>query len=418
MKELGRSFHLFWTSMSVSVLGSELTTFAIPVIAAVTLGASPFQMGLLVACSQAPNIFVSILVGPAIDRSSMRNVLCLLDLGRGVILALVAVLAITGNLTVVLLAVVAFLLGCANSAFDTTYVAFTPHLVTEAELFRANSRVEASSSTAQVVGPSLGGVLVGVAGPALSAVSAAVAFIGAAGLILRVKDGGRVAGVGNGSSERQTLSAYGGLVTHGLRFVWTILPLRVIAISSGTFNFFSGASASVLTLFVLRELGLSPELYGLAVGVGSLGGLLGAALTPALVSRFGAPQTIGLSLLVAALGELIVVWSPQATLSAFIFVAVSTFIAVAGVTVFIVANISVRQQVTPWDRLASVYGSMRFISRGLLPLGALCSALLVARWGLAGSLVAVGLGQVTVAIGCLTVRKWLAVAPDKKVERI
>ncbi|WP_290220163.1 MFS transporter [Corynebacterium atrinae] len=407
---MGRSFNLFWTSMSVSVLGSELTTFAIPIIAAVSLGATAQQMGLLVACSQIPNIFVSILAGPAIDRSAMRSLLAVLDFGRSILLALIAVLAFTGYLSIPTLAVIAFLIGCANSAFDTAYVGFTPYLVSQDSLYQANSRVEASNSTAQVVGPSLGGALVGSAGPAFSALSAAVAFLSAALLVLRIGESGSADKADDLTRESVSVLQYRNLVSSGLKFVWRSPALRLIVISSGSFNLFSGASASILTLFILRELGLTPTLFGIAAGIGSIGGLIGAALTPFLVGRLGAPLVIGLSLLTAALGELIVVWSPRSASGASIFVTISTFTAVSGITIFIVANIAIRQQVIPRSRIASVYGSMRFFTRGLLPIGALCSGLLVSLFGLRGGLIAIGVGQVLVALYCLAKRRKLDIS--------
>jgi MFS family permease len=46
-------------------------------------------------------------------------------------------------------------------------------------------------------------------------------------------------------------------------------------------------AASLLAVFMLRDLGLSPRVYGLALGVLCLGGVAGSRLAPWLTRRFG-----------------------------------------------------------------------------------------------------------------------------------
>ena len=68
-----RDFRLVWSAYSISAIGSEVTVLALPLAAAVLLGASAWQMGLLVAAGTAPYIGFSLLVGAWIDRLSRRR---------------------------------------------------------------------------------------------------------------------------------------------------------------------------------------------------------------------------------------------------------------------------------------------------------------------------------------------------------
>ena len=56
-------FLKLWAAQSVSLFGSEITTLALPLTAALALGATPVQMGLLAAAGQAPFLLCSLAVG-------------------------------------------------------------------------------------------------------------------------------------------------------------------------------------------------------------------------------------------------------------------------------------------------------------------------------------------------------------------
>ena len=58
-----RDFLTFWLSQSISQLGAQFTLLALPITAAVTLGAGPMQMGLLGALETLPFVVLSLPVG-------------------------------------------------------------------------------------------------------------------------------------------------------------------------------------------------------------------------------------------------------------------------------------------------------------------------------------------------------------------
>src|SRR3712207_7617051 len=60
-------FGKLWTGQIVSVFGSQVTALALPLTAAVTLQATPSQMGLLTAVERLPFLLIGLL-----DRKSTR----------------------------------------------------------------------------------------------------------------------------------------------------------------------------------------------------------------------------------------------------------------------------------------------------------------------------------------------------------
>ena len=57
----------FWSAQSISAVGSQVSLLAIPLLAAISLGADSIQMGFLVAAGTAPILFLSSLEYGPID---------------------------------------------------------------------------------------------------------------------------------------------------------------------------------------------------------------------------------------------------------------------------------------------------------------------------------------------------------------
>src|SRR5581483_6268820 len=96
------------------------------------------------------------------------------------------VLALTGTLTLTLLAALGFLGACGTVVYSVATPALVPALVEPKALPTANSRIELARTTALAAGPALGGALVGWIGAApafaFAAVLSAIAVVLLGGL--------------------------------------------------------------------------------------------------------------------------------------------------------------------------------------------------------------------------------------------
>src|SRR5215467_14113937 len=153
-------FARLWLGQSASLLGSQVTLVALPLTGVLTLHAGPTQMSALRVASTIPFLLFGLLAGAWVDRRSRLSVLTASSVGQALLLALIPALALAHDLRIELLYVIAFLVGILTVPFDVAYQAFLPSLVTSDSLADANSKLEASRSVAQVVGPSLGGLIV------------------------------------------------------------------------------------------------------------------------------------------------------------------------------------------------------------------------------------------------------------------
>src|SRR5712692_4859330 len=88
-----RSFAFLWFGQLISLLGDGVFRVALAWYV-LTLTRSAFVMGVVYFASLVPTIFVTLFGGVAADRLPRRLILLWSDAGRGVIVLLIAILAV------------------------------------------------------------------------------------------------------------------------------------------------------------------------------------------------------------------------------------------------------------------------------------------------------------------------------------
>src|SRR5918998_5874155 len=152
-------FRRLWAAQSVSLLGSEITALALPLMAVLLLNASPVQMGLLAAAGTAPFLLCSLPVGVWIDRRRRRPVLIAADVARAGLLVSIPLAAWLGILRIEQLYAVTFIAGVLGVFFEVAHYAYVPSLVGRESVVEGNSKLQISYSAAEAGGPGVAGLL-------------------------------------------------------------------------------------------------------------------------------------------------------------------------------------------------------------------------------------------------------------------
>jgi len=150
---LGRDFDLLWAGLSISLMGSEITAVALPLLAALTLDASPLGMAAIAACGKAAYLVVGVPAGVLADRVRRRPLIIVADVARSLLLTGVVLLAVRGSLSIALVAGAAFVLESLAALFDVAHYSYLPWILGRDRLLRGNGRLQASYSTAEAAGP-------------------------------------------------------------------------------------------------------------------------------------------------------------------------------------------------------------------------------------------------------------------------
>lgn len=166
----------------------QISLAAVPIVAVLALHAGPGEIGLLATAQTLPFLLLSIPFGLAADRASRRRLMLLCEGLRALSLVGLLVAAVTGALSLPLLAILGFIGATGTVGFSVAAPALVPALVPREALAAANGRLELARSAAFAAGPALAGALVSWAGAAPAFVLAAMLSMAALALLLRLPD--------------------------------------------------------------------------------------------------------------------------------------------------------------------------------------------------------------------------------------
>jgi MFS family permease len=378
--DLGRGFWTLFSASFLANLSDGIFQIALPLLA-VSVTKEPGLVAGVTVASRLPWLVFALIAGALADRLDRRRTMILVDAGRVVVLGGLTLAVVAGAATIWLLYVVAFVLGCFETMFDTAASSMLPNVVGKARVVAANSRLNAVELTMNnFVGPPLGGFLAGLA--IASAFGAAAAgYLGALLCLVTLKGSFRAVRSGPPASIRSEIG-------DGLRYLWQHKLLRTFAFVVGPMNLGSTAVFAVLVLYVVKPgpLGLDGLGLGLlttALAAGTVAGTLLASRIEQLIGRANLFVACIASLLVTDLVWIVV---PQPLLIGIILALSSTF---GGA--FNVVFGSIRQRIVPNHLLGRVMASFRVISWGALPVGALLGGIVGQTFGLPAVFIGAGL---------------------------
>lgn len=170
-----RDFRLLFLGQAVSVLGDRMVVVALA-FAVIHLGGSASDVGLVLAAGWGPLVLTVLAGGVVADRTSRRAVMVTADLVRVVSQGVMAVLLITGDAEIWMLAALAAVTGAATGFFSPASTALLPEVVPDEELQPANALRSAGTSASEILGPALAGVLVAAAGAGWAIAADAATF--------------------------------------------------------------------------------------------------------------------------------------------------------------------------------------------------------------------------------------------------
>ncbi|MEV6176123.1 MFS transporter [Streptomyces sp. NPDC052016] len=281
-RALGRSFGWLWGAYAVSAFGTRLAFDAFALIAVLVLHAGPAEVAALAAVGPAVGALLAVPLGPWVEFRRKRPVMVAADLVRCAALLSVPAAFALGGLGIGQLLLVSVVVAAADITFTAASGAFLKALVPPEDLLVANGRFESTTWTATMLGPPLGGAVVGLFGPVVTVATDAVSHLLSAAGLCAVR-GREARPVREGATGR--LRA--GDLLEGWRHLLTHRTLRPLFLNTVLVNGLIMAASPPLAVLMLGPLGFAPWQYGLAFAVPCSGGLIGSRLAPRLVIRYG-----------------------------------------------------------------------------------------------------------------------------------
>lgn len=397
-----RDFRFVWAGETASLVGTQVYQLAMPLTAVLSLNATPGQLGVLGALTFAPYVVLGLPAGLLVDRWQRRGVLILSTLAQSVSIGAIPLLAALDRLTFGWLLVMACVAGTARVFFTIAYRSYLPAIVPAAHLTGANSRLTASESVAEIGGPGLGGVLVQIVGAPFALLVDAVSYLASTLGVSAVRQREKPAEIDPTPLRSQ--------IGQGFRFTFASPYLRAVLGEAASYNICWQIVLTILALFAVRELDMSPGTLGLTMSIGAVGALLGAALTSRLAHRIGLGRTLVAAAVIGDLAPLLLPTADQGTWAAPVF-SLAFFVQGFGITACNVHTMTIRQVITPEHLLGRTNAAYLFVALGVKPVGSLLGGWLGTQFGLRAALL-IG------TTGLLSTSLFLLLSPLRKVRTL
>lgn len=388
------NFLRFWLGETLSLLGTQVTNLALPLTAIVAFHATAEQVGVLRFLQLAPYLALSLLFGIWVDRVRRRPVMLAANLARMVLLALIPMLYWLHALSMAPLLVIACAIGVASVLFDVSWMSYVPTLVKDPEHYiEASAKMGISSSSADVAGPGLAGLLVSALTPPVALFADAFSYLISVISLLLIRTAHEPR-PGPAATKRRLLVE----LREGLRWVFGSPILRALALIGFCCNF---SMITVWTMFLLygtHDLHLSATTLGGIFATASVGGLIGATLSQRIIRRFPLGRVYLIAQTALLLGPtLIALAAGPKPVMVGMFIA-SFFTSYLGLGVAGVIIVSLRQTITPQSMMGRMTAAFRTLLFGGGALGGLFAGFLTGHIGARSALAVAATGSAAVVI--------------------
>ena len=368
-------FLKLWAGQGISELGSQVSLLALPTVAILVLGATPFQVGLLAACETLAFPVLGLVAGVYVDRLPRRPIMIACDVGRLFALASVPVAFALGVLSMPQLYAVALITGVGTVFFDVAYQSYLPALIPRADLIEGNTKLQVTGSVAQMAGPALGGFLIQLLGPARAVAADAATFLVSVVSLAWI----RRAEPSPAPAKESGRGGFFAEMWEGIQVVFGNSTIWKIAGSTSTSNLGSNLFFAVFLIFLYRILHLSPGTVGVIFAAGAVGGLLGALTAAWIPRRIGLGPTLFVTMLVSGLSMILIPLAQYGFAIPLLFA--SMFVTSFVIPVYNINQVSLRQAIVP-DRLQGrMNATVRTIIWGTNPIGAFIGGIIGSTYG-------------------------------------
>jgi MFS family permease len=359
------------------------------------ISGSPFALSAVILVNRLPAALSSPAAGRLLDLLPPARLMAAHSLARAILLAVIPAFNAAGQQSLATILMPAFCLGVLGPLTDVGVRVIVPRIVPPHELTAANGVLALGEQLPFIIGPAIGGALVGVLGVNALLVPAAGSLVIA--LILRRVDDRHDAAT---RAQRQVTTASG-----GYRLLWRHPAIRALLLLTFAYFFAFGPLEPALPIYVRDDLYAGARGYGALwaiLGVGSVVGLLFvkplARLRPGIVNAAGA---IGWGLLLVPL-----LWVHSIGLALFLM-----FFAGVVWAPYIAIEASVIQQLTPASAHGVVFGARRSLIILASPSGAAVGGLLLGSLPAATVIFLSGLACIAAGVACACAKSVRVILP-------
>ena len=365
---MGPAFNRLWAGSIVSNLADGVLIAAAPLLA-ITLTDSTVLISIIGAMVMLPWLLFAIPIGALVDRVDRRLILAGSNAIRSAVIGGLALSVATGHVTIYWLIASAFVIGVCEVATDTTAQSLIPQILDEEHYEKGNSRLQISETVIQgFIGAPLSGFLYALAmwlPFMINSIGYAVATLLALSIPIQYLQDVRT------ENAKENKPHFIEDIKFGIRYLYNHKTLRRLVVTTATIGVCYSMGTATMVLFIIKELELAPQYFGVVITIQGVGALLGAIVAPKASKRFGRSIMMTLGIFVSSLVLLLQGFAPDI----YIFVALATLggFAISQWNILLMATY---QTIIPNELFGRIHGTRRTLVWGMMPIGSLLGGVL------------------------------------------
>ena len=374
-----RNFKVFFIGQGISLIGTWMQYVAMSWLV-YRMTNSALMLGVVGFASQIPAFILSPFTGVLADRHNRHKILLFTQALAMLQAFILAFLTLTGNIAVWHIVVMGIFLGCVNALDIPARHSFILEMVEGKEnlgnVIALNSMM---FNMARLIGPSIAGVLIAIAGEGVCFLINAISYIAVIASLLAMKMPAR-----DNEKREADYSMFEDL-REGFNYAFGFVPIKAILFLLGIISLMGMSYAVLMPVFAKDILHGGPHTLGFlmgAVGIGSLAGTIYLASKKNII-------TLGRMLPAAAgiFGLSIIIFSFSHNL---VFSLTLLFFSGFGIMVQMAASNTILQTIVDDDKRGRIMSFYTMAFMGMAPFGSLFSGMLASRIGVSNTLIISG----------------------------
>ena len=370
-----KNFYMYVGGRFISLIGSGIQTIALPLYI-LDLTGSGTLMGILSLFTLVPMLMTSPFSGVIGDRWNRRNIMIAMDLGRGILVIILGILAIMGNFNLYILFAMQILISIMDSLFNSSSAAMMPDLINDNQLIEANSIKSGFDAAATILGPILGGLIYGLGGIKSVFWINGISFIISAIFSMFIIYNIRIV-----KKEKITMRIFINRNAEVLKFIIEKKGLFQLFTFAMIANFLLAPLFDIVMPYILKkEVGFTSEQYGYIMCFLAVGLLLGNISILVYFKKFGLRKlmrygfiietTLRVLVCVLVIPYIISIYGGATWL---LFISIAIFcMMMEFFNAFVNTSISTNlQNLVPAEMRARFFSILGMFSQGAIPLGTL-----------------------------------------------
>jgi len=380
-----RNFRLYFIGQIVSMVGTWLQMVAQGWLVLEMTG-SAFWVGVAAAASSLPTLFLSLIGGVIVDRYNRKTILLWTQSASMVLALVLGIITLTGSVTLAVILVLAFLLGCVAAVATPAIQAFLSEMVERAELHSAVALNAAIFNASRVIGPAIAGLMIAWIGTGGAFIANGLSYLAviAALLAITIATPRKIPAV-----HQPPLQS----IRDGIVYTWEHPVIRTIVMFVSVVSIFGWSFMSMLPVVAKQTYGLGSDGMGYlfsAFGLGSLSGTVVVSMSSGKIRS--SAMVIGGILVFSLALTAFTFASDERVAMAFLFIA-----GIGMLSAFATMTATVQRLVEDSyrGRVMSIY---LMVLMGFMPLGNLQVGFLSEQFGTA---IAIRIGSIVVLLATI-----------------